>query len=406
MAGKTALKYPPDDVVIEAVQRLGMPGAAKELGYATATLRNHCTRNGLPTKKDQTPPDGQVLSLTEDELRNLPDGATWTPERLLGLVNLDPAEWQITRAQVRGGHWGAPDDPNSQVRLELTVVPLALPFKFPDPGSWKPLPKPKARKKTKVHTAVVIGDHHAPHHDRMFHALFCQYLKDEQPDLIEVNGDLLDFADISRHRPREGWNQTVNECLDAAYGILRDYREACPNTQIRLKRGNHDERLHHALIDNMRQLHKVTAPGEEIPALSLRRLLHLDHLHVEYVDEEWDRAKTRIGKRLTAMHGYSTSKNASEQMLTKLSGSTVQGHTHRLSLQYRTTHHADDGTETRLAGECGCACEISDGLGYALDPNWAQGAMLVKTWPDDDFTCAPIVYLPGRLLLPDGRRYA
>ena len=360
-------------------------------------------KRGLPTRmKPKATEVEQTFTLD-----NLPAGANWTPEALLKQVGLNPDEWRITNVKARGGHWGNPEDPNSQVRLELSVVPLALPFRFPDPADWKPLPKPKVKReqKERVHTAVVISDHHAPHEDRTFHQLFCTFLKDEQPDLIEVNGDLLDFSDISRHRPREGWNQSVNECLSAAYSILRDYREACPDSVIRLKRGNHDERLHHALIDNLKQLHKVMAPGEEVPALSLRRLLHLDHLHIEYVDEEWDRAKTRIGKRLTAMHGYTTSRNASEQMLTKLSGSTVQGHTHRLSLQYRTTHHADAGTETRLAGECGCACEISDGLGYALDPNWAQGAMLVKTWPDDDFTIAPVVYLPGRLLLPDGRRY-
>lgn len=404
MAGKVALKYPPDDVVTEVVLRLGMTGAAKELGFAAATLRAHCTRNGLPTRMNESSPGGQVLTLTEDELGNLPEGASWSPDRLLELVRLDPSEWTITRAQVRGGHWGETAKPNSQVRLELTVVPVGLPFKLPERESWEPLPKPKARKKTKVHTTVVIGDHHAPHEDRAFHALFCQWLKDEQPDLIEVNGDLLDFADISRHRPRDGYDDGVNETLQAGYNILRDYREACPNTQIRFSQGNHEARLEHMLIDNVRQLHKVQAPEEEIPALSLRRLLHLDHLHVEYVEGDWDRVKKRIGKRVTTLHGYSTSKQPGAKMLTDLSGSTLQGHSHRLSLTYRTTHHHDE-VETRLAGECGCACEVGDGLGYTNSPDWQQGGMLVKTWPDDDFTIAPILYLPGRLLLPDGRRY-
>jgi len=92
-------------------------------------------------------------------------------------------------------------------------------------------------------------------------------------------------------------------------------------------------------------------------------------------------------------------------MLTELTGSTLQGHSHRISLNYRTSHHPDDGTETRLAGECGCMCEIEGGLDYAKAPNWNQGFMLVKTWPNDDFAVAPAVYFPGRLLIPDGRRY-
>lgn len=413
MAGKVALKYPPDDVVTEVVLRLGMTGAAKELGFAAATLRAHCTRNGLPTRMNESSPGGQVLTLTEDELGNLPEGASWSPDRLLELVRLDPSEWTITRAQVRGGHWGETAKPNSQVRLELTVVPVGLPFKLPELKDWKPLPKPKPRKGVKVKTTVVCGDHHAPHFDRTLHRLFCEYLKEEQPDEIEVNGDLLDFADISRHRqmPQTGpggeypFTNSVNECLQGGFNVLHDYRLACPNAQIRLKFGNHCMRLYFALVDNLKGLYDITAAEETVPALSLRNLLRLDQLHVELVEKDWEKATTRVNRRLTALHGYSTAKNPGEKMLTELTGSTLQGHSHRLSLNYRTSHDPDDGTETRLAGECGCMCEIEDGLGYANAPNWQRGFMVVKTWADDDFTVAPAIYLPGRLLLPDGRRF-
>lgn len=401
MAGKFRHEYPPDAELRELADELGCSALARRLGIPRETLSSHLARQGISGRRG-SPESSSDRTFTLD---NLPDGANWTPEALLERVGLDPEEWRVTSVKARGGHWGNPEEPSSQLRLEVTVAPLALPFKFPDPGDWKPLPKPRKRpRKASVHTAVVVGDHHAPHEDRTFHELFCRFLKDEQPDLIEVNGDLLDFADISRHRPREGYNDGVNETLQAGYNILRDYREACPDSQIRYSQGNHEARLEHKLIDNVRQIHKIQGPEDEGPALSLRRLLHLDHLHVEYAEGDWERVKKRIGKRVTTLHGYSTSKQPGAKMLTDLSGSTLQGHSHRLSLTYRTTHHHDE-TETRLAGECGCACEVGDGLGYANSPDWQQGAMLVKTWPDDDFTVAPIVYLPGRLLLPDGRRY-
>lgn len=398
MAGIDQFTLP--DNTPDLIREHGVAAAARMVGMSTPGLRNRAVREGWPTRKQEATGE-QTFTLD-----NLPAGADWTPEVLLRKVGLNPDEWRITNVKARGGHWGNPDDPNSQIRLELSVVPSAPPFKLPDPDQWKPLPKPKKRKAQKVHTAVVVGDHHAPHEDRTFHALFCQFLEEEQPDLIDVNGDLLDFADISRHRPREGYDDGVNETLQAGYNILRDYREACPNAQIRYSQGNHEARLEHMLIDNVRQLHKIQAPEDDGPALSLRRLLHLDHLQVEYVEGDWDRVKKRIGRRVTTLHGYSTSKSPGAKMLTDLSGSTLQGHSHRLSLTYRTTHHHDE-VETRVAGECGCACEIQDGLGYstASVADWQQGAMLVKTWPDDDFTLAPILYLPGRLLLPDGRRY-
>lgn len=147
---------------------------------------------------------------------------------------------------------------------------------------------------------------------------------------------------------------------------------------------------------------------EEVPALSLRRLLHLDYLGVDYIDQVWDRAESRINHRLTTVHGYSTSRQAGKVLLDSLSGSSLQGHTHRLSLLYRTTKHPD-GPEVRVAGEVGCAAEIEDGLGYSKMgvADWQNAAMLAKVWPSGDFALAPLIFLPNpdRLLVPDGRRY-
>jgi len=389
----------------------GVTAVAEELGMSGSALGYRARKLGLSTAKGSAP-DGIAGGDTHN--LEVEPGADLSPDKLLKRIGLNPDEWVVTNVKAREGTWGSVESPNEQLRLEVSVRPVLAGFKLPKLENWTPLPKPKARKKGKEPQAsVVIGDHHCPNEDRDFHRLFCQWLAEDQPDLIEVNGDLLDFSDISRHRqmPATGpggeyqYGNTVNECLQAAFNVLLDYRTACPNAQIRLKFGNHCMRLYYSLVDNLKGLYDITAANEDTPTLSLRNLLHLDELHVELVEKEWDKAKTRIGKRLTALHGYSTTKNPGGKMLTDLSGSTLQGHSHRLSLLYRTSHHPDDGTETRLAGETGCACQIDEGLGYANAPDWQQGAMLVKTWPDDDFTVAPIVYLPGRLLLPDGRRY-
>jgi predicted phosphodiesterase len=258
----------------------------------------------------------------------------------------------------------------------------------------------------------VIGDHHAPHHDRDFHRLFCQWIADDQPDEIIVNGDLLDAATLSRHRtrPESGYDNPINECIQQGYEILRDYREACPDARILLQRGNHDERLENALIDSLTALYRVRAADDDVPALSLEKLLLLSHLRVDYSDEVWDRSKLAVlrNRRLSARHGLSTTRNATGKALTDLGGSTVLGHSHRLSVQYRTQWHPEDGQETRVAIEAGCAATIEGGLGYVSgsEPDWQQGCVLVHAWSDSDFTVTPVVYLPGRLMIPDGRRYS
>jgi hypothetical protein len=411
VAGKPTYELPDAATLQQMLHERGVTAVAAELGISAQGLGYRARKLGLSTAKGSAPdgiPGGETLTV------EVPKGSQLSPEKLLRRVGLDPDEWTVTNVKAREGTWGSPDSPNEQIRLEVSVRPKLGGLKLPDMKGWKPLPKPKARKGKEPQTTVVCGDHHAPHHDKTLHRLFCEYLADEQPDLIEVNGDLLDFADISRHRqmPKTGpggeypFTNTVNECLQAGFNILLDYRTACPNAQIRAKLGNHDCRLFYTLADNLKGLYDITAAGDDTPALSLRKLLRLDELHIELVEKDWERATTRINRRVTALHGYSTTKNPGQKMLNDLTGSTLQGHSHRISLNYRTSHDPDDGTETRLAGECGCMCEIDQGLGYATNVDWQQGAMLVKTWPDNDFTVAPLVYLPGRLLLPDGRRYS
>jgi hypothetical protein len=413
MAGKPVYQLPDPATLQEMLTDRGCEQVAREIGMSGPALRSRAVGMGLTTAKGSRPDNPPASNPTHTI--DVEPGADLSPDKLLKRVGLEPGEWVITNVKAREGTWGSVDAPNAQLRLEVSVRPALSGLKLPELKDWKPLPKPKARKTTGPTTAVVCGDHHAPHHDRTLHRLFCTFLAEEQPDLIEINGDLLDFADISRHRqmPKQGpggdypFTNTVNECLQSGFNLLLDYRTACPDAQIRLKFGNHDMRLYYALVDNLKGLYDITAAGEDTPALSMRNLLRLDELHVELIEKDWEKAKTRVNRRLTVLHGHSTTKAPGEKMLTDLTGSTLQGHSHRISLNYRTSHDADDGIETRLAGECGCMCEIEGGLDYARDPNWQRGFMLVKTWPGagDDFTVAPCVYFPGRLLIPDGRRY-
>jgi hypothetical protein len=409
LSGKPTYTLPDRDTLQQMLHEEGVYAVAEKIGMSGSALSYRAKKMGLTTAKGSAPHHAASTTHTVE----VEPGADLSPDKLLRRVGLDPEQWVVTNVKAREGTWGDPSSPNEQLRLEVSVRPAGGGLNLPELKDWKPLPKPKPRKSQRVQTAVVCGDHHAPHHDRTLHRLFCQFLEDEQPDLIEINGDLLDFADISRHRqmPKTGpageytFTNTVNECLQAAFNILYDYRRAAPNATMRLKLGNHCMRLYYALVDNLKGLYDITPAGEEVPALSLRRLLRLEELHVELIEQDWERATTRVNRRLTALHGYSTTKNPGEKMLTELTGSTLQGHSHRISLNYRTSHHPDDGTETRLAGECGCMCEIEGGLDYAKAPNWNQGFMLVKTWSNDDFAVAPAVYFPGRLLIPDGRRY-
>lgn len=422
MAGKTKYNWPSRDELIALLRKHGgQYKVAQAIGVPRPTLQHHLRRENItpadwqetvelsaqPTTERpgvESHDDGTATVISE---RDLPKG--WTPEQILTEAKVDPAEHVVQR--VRINRWGTEGDPKYQVRVD--VVPKRALIAIPDPGEWKaPKPRKNPKRKAGREVGIVCGDHHAPHHDERLHKLFLEVLAQVQPDFIEINGDLLDFATISRHRESVSgeYNESINECLRAGFEILADYRAAAPNARIRLKRGNHDERLHYAVIDQVPGLKGITAADDEVPALSLRNLLHLDRLHIEYVDEEWSLAKTRITPKLTVRHGTSTAKNAPEEMLNKLAHSSIQGHTHRLSWRARTEW--DDASEhepftVRGAFEHGTMATLQGGLGYIPggEPQWQNGFLMVHTWPDGRFTVAPAVYVPGCLLMPDGERY-
>lgn len=422
MAGRSKYNYPPRDELLALLRELGTQyEVAEHLGIPRPTLQHHIRKIGLtpndwsestdltikpPTDRPGivTHDDGTSTVISEADLPK-----TWTPKQILKEARVNPDDHVIQR--VRINRWGTEGDPKYQVRVD--VIPKRALVNIPDPSEWKaPKPRKNPKRKGGREVGIVCGDHHAPHHDTTLHKLFLEVLRDVKPDFIELNGDLLDFSTVSRHRESVSgnYNDSINACLKAGFEILADYRAAAPNARIRLKRGNHDERLHYAVIDQVPGLKGITAADEEVPALSLRNLLHLDRLHIEYVDEEWSLAKTRITPKLTVRHGVSTAKNAPEEMLRKLAHSSIQGHTHRLS--WRAVTEWDDASEddpftVRGAFEHGTMATMKGGLGYTPggEPQWQNGFLMVHTWPDGRFTVAPAVYVTDCLLMPDGERY-
>jgi len=113
---------------------------------------------------------------------------------------------------------------------------------------------------------------------------------------------------------------------------------------------------------------------------------------------------------MTARHGFSTSPSAGKNMLDKLSGSTVQGHDHRAGMTFRTEHTNDpeEPLRVRMALQSACACIIPGGLGYIAggEPDWQNGYSAFRVWAGGDFHASLGLYLPGRLLATNGKRYA
>jgi len=372
---------------------------ASRMGLIESTFNNRARSEGMEAELDAildggSPPTTGIISAAND-----PTPAPWKAEDVIRAHGDDPENVVILRQ--RGNRWGTPEGPNHQLRVDWIRKDDTL--QAADEGEWYPPPKPRKRKADEPRQIMVIADHHAPYHEPTFHKLTLEWLAEHQPDEIDVNGDLGDYETLSRFRNKKA-AKGANLCIQGSYNILRDYRHICPDAKITLKRGNHDERLHYFTTDNAEELGVVTAAGEDTPQLDFRRLLKLDSLRVDYIDEEWDQASNRLSRELTTWHGYSAAKSAPQQMLQGLGGSNHQNHTHRLSMVLHTRH--DPELKVRMAVEGGCACIIPGGLNYIPggQPNWQNAFAIYDVWDDGIFAFSPAIYIGGELVTP-GRRY-
>jgi hypothetical protein len=351
----------------------------------------------------------------------LGEASTSDPQAVEDLIRahgLDPEDWIVVSVTLNRWDSNAGSGetmPMSQLKVSVAPkvpVDILLPARLDGP-KYK-APKKRGRPlKTKPQTVVVVSDQQAPFHDKALHSTFLRWLDVVKPDQGVVLGDLMDLPDVSRHRWKPEWSASVQDCLDSAYTILRDYRESSSQTSWSLLAGNHDDRLRNALIDNLRDLYglrKGKSDSESLlePVLSLEHLLRLDELGIRYVDPEgsYDHGQLELSPSLAARHGWIARKGSgasARASLEQLGYSVLVGHTHRQGQVAKTSYSMDGEPSTHVAAEIGAMCDVRGGLGYAVSPDWQQGFCTVSLWPDGAFNIDLARVNDGALYWRDSR---
>lgn len=89
--------------------------------------------------------------------------------------------------------------------------------------------------------AVVISDAHGLATDLFVWNMFIATITIQQPDIIILAGDMLNFGPVSRHRKNPNRHVTLQSEIDFfRKKMLADIREACPDSQLDLILGNHE----------------------------------------------------------------------------------------------------------------------------------------------------------------------
>jgi predicted phosphodiesterase len=222
---------------------------------------------------------------------------------------------------------------------------------------------------------LVISDIHAPYQDNIALTLALEYGHENKCNTIVINGDLVDFAKISRFTPSPKSVDTQTE-LDITRAILVAIRETFPTAKIVWLEGNHDRRYQDYIWAKAEQL-----AGDPHYLLSTR--LDLDNMRIEFVDQC---RKLKAGK-LNIMHGHMIMRglnvpvSPAQGAYRKQKCNTMIGHVHQAS-----EHTEGDGN----GGITGC---WSTGCLTTLHPEYdpfntkhGKGFAMVTTTTIGDFS--------------------
>lgn len=206
---------------------------------------------------------------------------------------------------------------------------------------------------------LIGGDMHFPHHDRKALREFTSYAAELNPDKIVLNGDVVDFYQLSpfSRKPDEAG---IKKEAQMAFQFLSSLRKAFPNAEMHFNEGNHESRMEKRILERLPELYGT---------VMVEGLLRLDELGIIY-------HKSVGGESFVKLDGFYIGHykpygvTASRTLLNSRGVNLIQGHTHRLSLVHKRLM---DRTISVIEG--GCLCKTNPH--YVLRPDWKQGFVTI-----------------------------
>jgi predicted phosphodiesterase len=216
---------------------------------------------------------------------------------------------------------------------------------------------------------LVISDVHIPYHEPKAVELALEAGKEWGATTLLINGDLLDFYQVSRFdKDPKRWPIATE--ISIANGFLDLLQEQFE--RVVFKFGNHDERLSIYIRTKAQEL-------DGLAGLTLEEQLNLDERGIEYRKKE----RIKLGK-LNVIHGHelphgiSAPVNAARGVFLRAKASTLVGHHHQVS------EHSEGDLDGGTMGcwSIGCLCDLKPDYAYYGGLKWSHGFALVEVFDD------------------------
>jgi len=223
-------------------------------------------------------------------------------------------------------------------------------------------------------TIGVLSDVHIPYHDHTAVTQAVAFLKKKhKPSHILLNGDFMDFYNISRWEKNPKSRDMVSE-VETGRDALSWIRGQFPKATLIYKLGNHDERLDKYIWNK--------AP--ELLGLSNVQLSHLLEFEKYGITEVRDQRPILAGK-LPVFHGHelprgmSSPVNPARGAYMRTAHTMLMGHLHRPSTHTEPDMWKNDTT----CWSTGCLCDMTPE--YARLNKWSHGFCFIEVAEDGTF---------------------
>jgi predicted phosphodiesterase len=245
------------------------------------------------------------------------------------------------------------------------------PYRLPESDEQvrKPYHLPKAN-----NNILLISDLHIPYHSISAITAALDYGKQENVNTIVINGDLIDFYQMSRFE-KDPRKRSAKFEFDATKAFLQVLRSTFPNAQIYWVKGNHDVRYEHWLMSKAPEVF-------DDPYYRLEERLRLSEENIHLIG---DKTLVKAGK-LNIHHGhlffrgFGSPISPAKTVYDKSFEDTICSHVHKKT----------EFSKVSLSGKLitcyttGCLCELSPD--YAPFGNsYVHGFAHIKVKDSGDF---------------------
>lgn len=321
-----------------------------------------------------------------------------TVEELILSAGVDLNIWEIERQTINNyyGFYKNPEGvavkvPMRQIKIVLirknpiAKIPAISPIIFSPVTKFVPV---VVNSPTHIKKTLILSDAHIgyrrdyrnmedllPFQDRAALGVCLQIIKENTFDEIIFNGDMLDLAEASQYPQHPEFYNTVQPALSELAYLLYEIRKVAPSTRLVFLAGNHTIRIEKRIQENLRFAYDLRAVGNEAPIYSMRNLLGLDAIGVEYI-EKYPSGTHWVNDNFKVKHGEFTKLSKEIEVSNT---HTVMGHLHGMETQFKNLNMRNS-LESVFAMTSGCLCKIDGTVpGASSRPNWQQGIIYAES---------------------------